>query len=222
MDRESKGKSAGKSRGDESLGAADWIRAALDALAEDGFSAVSVEPLARRLGVTKGSFYWHFADRGALVDAVLRTWEDESTEAVVRELSAVREPRARIAKAIALVSSPDVAWKVHVALGAEIGDPRVAETLARVSARRIAYLADAFRELGLPPKEATSRATLAYAAHVGLVHLRAYAPGVVPEGAALGAYVRQFTEAVVPVAPDDPTIRRAPIGNGRVRRPGGR
>ena len=51
------------------LSADDWAQAALDLIAEQGVSAVAVEPLARRLGVTKGSFYWHFPSRDALLQA---------------------------------------------------------------------------------------------------------------------------------------------------------
>src|SRR5690606_7033358 len=57
------------------LSAADWAQAALDVIAEQGVSAVAVEPLARRLGVTKGSFYWHFPSRDALLQAALERWE---------------------------------------------------------------------------------------------------------------------------------------------------
>jgi AcrR family transcriptional regulator len=55
------------------LSKADWTEAALDALAGDGLSNVAVEPLARRLGATKGSFYWHFANRAELIAATLQT-----------------------------------------------------------------------------------------------------------------------------------------------------
>src|SRR3546814_8458026 len=54
-------------RGTGRLSAEDWAQAALDLIAEQGVSAVAVEPLARRLGVTKGSFYWHFPSREALL-----------------------------------------------------------------------------------------------------------------------------------------------------------
>ncbi|MBP8098362.1 MAG: helix-turn-helix transcriptional regulator, partial [Arenimonas sp.] len=54
------------------LSAEDWARAALDVIAEQGLAAVAVEPLARRLGVTKGSFYWHFPSREALLVAALQ------------------------------------------------------------------------------------------------------------------------------------------------------
>ncbi|HKQ56888.1 MAG TPA: helix-turn-helix domain-containing protein, partial [Candidatus Eisenbacteria bacterium] len=57
---------------------ADWLRAARLALLHQGRDAVRVEPLARTLGVTKGSFYWHFKDRRALLEALLREWEEET------------------------------------------------------------------------------------------------------------------------------------------------
>src|SRR5438128_10889157 len=57
---------------------ADWLKAARLALLHRGPDAVRVEPLARGLGVTKGSFYWHFKDRNALLEALLREWEEET------------------------------------------------------------------------------------------------------------------------------------------------
>lgn len=56
------------------LRAVDWAQAALDVVATDGVNAVAVEPLARKLGVTKGSFYWHFPSRDALLHAALERW----------------------------------------------------------------------------------------------------------------------------------------------------
>src|SRR5689334_11922394 len=58
-----------------SLTAEDWADAALDALATGGLEAVAVEALARRLKVTKGSFYWHFGNRDELIKAALEAWE---------------------------------------------------------------------------------------------------------------------------------------------------
>ena len=59
------------------LSAADWEQAALETLAENGLAAVAVESLARRLGVTKGSFYWHFPTREALIQATIERWEHD-------------------------------------------------------------------------------------------------------------------------------------------------
>jgi len=53
-----------------------WIQAATDALAEEGLAGLRVEVLAKRCGVTKGSFYWHFRDRQELLDEVLNLWKE--------------------------------------------------------------------------------------------------------------------------------------------------
>ena len=82
------------------LSAADWERAALDALAECGVSAVAVESLARRLGVTKGSFYWHFSSREALLTAALERWEREDEDLVLAPMAAVADPRERVRELI--------------------------------------------------------------------------------------------------------------------------
>lgn len=60
-----------------SLTAEDWVRAAKRTIEERGVGAVAVEPLAKKLGVTKGSFYWHFENRDALLKATLERWEEE-------------------------------------------------------------------------------------------------------------------------------------------------
>ena len=73
-----------------------WIEAALDALGEGGVGAVAVEPLAARLGVTKGSFYWHFPSREALLVAALERWEAMEQETVFGKLEAISDPRARL------------------------------------------------------------------------------------------------------------------------------
>src|SRR5690242_9998004 len=64
------------------LSAGDWEQAALDVIAEQGVAAVTVESLARQLGVTKGSFYWHFPTREALLKAALERWERQDIDNV--------------------------------------------------------------------------------------------------------------------------------------------
>src|SRR5438105_3790802 len=77
------------------LDAASWIAAGFDALADGGTDAVRVEPLAKALAITKGSFYWHFADRRALLDAMLTTWA-EGRIAAIHEQAARGEPAATL------------------------------------------------------------------------------------------------------------------------------
>src|SRR3954470_16413494 len=77
------------------LGPDDWTRVALAAVADKGVANISVERLARELGATKGSFYWHFKDRPALIAAALERWEAVYTDAVIERLSTVDDPRLR-------------------------------------------------------------------------------------------------------------------------------
>ena len=63
-----------------------WIDEGLRALAAGGPDAVRIEPLAQALGVTRGGFYWHFADRRALLDEMLDAWERASTEEVIERV----------------------------------------------------------------------------------------------------------------------------------------
>ena len=86
------------------LSAVDWANGAVDLIAEAGVAAVAVEPLARRLGVTKGSFYWHFPSRDALLVAALERWEQEEQEAVFGSLEGVSDPRERLSQLFALVA----------------------------------------------------------------------------------------------------------------------
>jgi AcrR family transcriptional regulator len=175
------------------LSTADWESAALDALAEDGLAGVAIEPIARRLGVTKGSFYWHFADRDALVAAALAHWEISHTENVIDALKDVTDPRERLARLIAGGLVGGRSDRIHIAL-ATAKHPVVRELLARVTHRRLVYLESCYVELGQPRREAKLSALLAYGAYLGLVYLRFEAPDELP---ARDAYVEQFIGKLV-------------------------
>jgi AcrR family transcriptional regulator len=91
-------KKSRSARSSGSLTAQDWIEAAYSAMAEEGIGSVAVEPLARRLGITRGSFYWHFENRRALLEAILERWERESTEAVISATRRVADPLERFVR----------------------------------------------------------------------------------------------------------------------------
>src|SRR5262245_48496 len=176
---------------DARLSAAHWEVAALDALAEDGVAGVAIEPLARRLGVTKGSFYWHFADRDALLRAALRRWEDGYTEKVIPRVEALPEPRERLRRLVAGGLAGGRSDRIHIAL-TSARQAVVREAVARVTRRRLAYLESCYVDLGQPRRQARRSALLAYTAYVGLVHVRREAPGVLPGHAALAGYLEHL------------------------------
>jgi AcrR family transcriptional regulator len=163
----------------------DWTDAALAALAGGGLAAVAVEPLAARLGATKGSFYWHFRNRDALLEAALRRWETAETDDVIARVEAEPDPRRRLRKLFALATAGPPGRPggsaVEPALQAAATHPLVAPALARVARRRLDYLGALFGALGLPPDAARHRALLTYAAYLGHAQLAHATPEVAPD-----------------------------------------
>jgi AcrR family transcriptional regulator len=153
-----------------------WIEAALEALTEGGVDAVAVEPLARRLGVTKGSFYWHFRDRDELLAATLEEWAGERTEGLIESLEEIADPRERLAEWARHVLVADHA--LVISLHAAADDPVVAPVLKRVTKRRIGWLEELLRETGVSPAAARHRARLLYAVDIGLFQIG----GALPDG----------------------------------------
>jgi AcrR family transcriptional regulator len=153
------------------LSAEDWAQAALDLIAEQGVAAVAVEPLARRLGVTKGSFYWHFPSRDALLQAALERWEAVEQEMVFGKLEAVSDPRERLRALFQLVAHEFKSHIVYSELLKALDHPTVSPVIGRVSQRRFDWLAASFRQAGLSRTDAQHRARLAYAAYVGFLQL---------------------------------------------------
>ncbi|MET9296606.1 TetR/AcrR family transcriptional regulator [Streptomyces sp. NPDC003077] len=181
------------------LTAQDWTDAALTAIGEGGLAAVSVEPLAARLGTTKGSFYWHFRDREALVEAALRRWEEVHTEAVIAALEAEPDPARRLRTLFAQGTSRVAEDPLEVTLLATAAHPQVAEVLGRVTERRIAYLTALFRELGFPAEPARHRALMAYTSYLGhaQLHHAAGAGAALPTGAEAGRHLDAVIETLV-------------------------
>ncbi|MGI8430389.1 MAG: TetR/AcrR family transcriptional regulator [Solirubrobacteraceae bacterium] len=162
------------------LSRSDWTEAALCALAESGLAGVAVDPLARRLGATKGSFYWHFANLDELIAATLVLWEQRDTTEVIARLEAISDPRRRLL-AVARFAYERAARGSGAQAGvlASASDPRVTPMLQRVTATRLAYLVRLYVDLGLPPEEAHRHARLAYVLYVGLADLHRAAPGAI-------------------------------------------
>ncbi|PIQ36730.1 MAG: TetR family transcriptional regulator [Lysobacterales bacterium CG17_big_fil_post_rev_8_21_14_2_50_64_11] len=153
------------------LSAEDWARAALDVVAESGVAAVAVEPLARRLGVTKGSFYWHYPSREALLEAALSRWEAYEQEAVFGTLEAISDPRERMRSLFQLVAHEARSHIIYSELLKALDHPVVQPVIERVSKRRLDYLTASYRQAGMARVEAQHRARLTYAAYVGFLQL---------------------------------------------------
>ena len=147
------------------LGRDDWIQAAYEMLGEGGSAAVSVERLAKRLGVTKGSFYWHFKDRADLLDALRARWTEQLVIGRVEAAGGAPEEKIRNLLNI-VVRSTRQRRGGSLELAMRSWARRDAETARVVEAAdqaRIDYTARLFRELGFTPDEAEARAFLLYA-----------------------------------------------------------
>jgi AcrR family transcriptional regulator len=170
-----------KTTGPRRLTRDDWIAAALGAIADGGLAAVSVEPLAARLGATKGSFYWHFENRDALLEAAIKRWEKETTTDVVAEITAAHDaPASQFRRLVVGVIERAEQDRVGPALLASAAHPVVAPALDRVTAARLTLIATVLRRLGFPPAEARRRALLVYCAYLGHGQLAHSTPGVLP------------------------------------------
>ena len=180
------------------LTAADWEGAALDLIAEQGVAAVAVEPLARRLGVTKGSFYWHFANRDALLEATLRRWEHADAEDLMAQVDRIVDPRERLVELFRRTSREMRSHVIYSALLKALDHPAVQPVMQRVSQRRIQYLAVAFRSLGLSRREAMDRGRLAYSAYVGFLQLMLQLRLQRMESAEFEGYVEHVARTLIP------------------------
>src|SRR5215469_507112 len=170
-----------KTTGPRRLTRDDWITAALGAIADGGLAAVGVEPLAVRLGATKGSFYWHFQNRDALLEAAIKRWEKETTTDVAAEISAAHDaPASQFRRLVVGVIARAEQDRVGPALLASAAHPAVAAALERVTATRLNLIAAVLTRLGFPPAEARRRALLAYSAYLGHSQLAHSTPRVLP------------------------------------------
>ena len=161
------------------LSAEDWIKVAFQALQAGGVQSIRAERLARVLGVSKGSFYWHFADVPALHVAMLAHWEAFATEQIILDTDAAGgDGRTRLTRLIEIATS-DLSdpyggfateaslrdWARH--------DPLVAPNVLRVDARRLGYVTSLFAATGMDEAAAPRAARLYYSALIGAEHLNA-------------------------------------------------
>ncbi len=145
-----------------------WIEEGLRALAAGGPDAVRVEALAQALGVTKGGFYGHFADRNALLKEMLDSWERKATDdALERVQRKGGDLRTRLRRAGALTFSREL-LPIELAIRDWARrDHAVAERLRRVDNRRMEYLRLLFGALGDDEAVAEARSTLAFSLMIG-------------------------------------------------------
>ncbi|WP_249010480.1 TetR/AcrR family transcriptional regulator [Conexibacter sp. DBS9H8] len=153
------------------LSVADWVEAGLELLGEAGLDALKIDTVADRLGVTKGSFYWHFKSlavfREALVDGFIAR---QRVELAAFDPAAPMPPRARLLALMHHTSAPETARLERTFRGWAYGHARLARHVWEVDHWAHGVVKGAFIELGFSADEAELRAKSLYYAGVGRVH----------------------------------------------------
>lgn len=140
----------------------DWLRIGLQKLIESGIESVRVEPLARLLNVTRGSFYWHFKNRDDWLEAILQEWKVYKTQKIIETVEVIAEnPNAKLLKLFALIAEDDDRLERAVRVWA-MKDERAATAIAEIDQRRLDYAQKLFYQLGFSEADARIRARIAY------------------------------------------------------------
>ncbi|MCV7384412.1 TetR/AcrR family transcriptional regulator [Mycolicibacter longobardus] len=172
-----KSESAGGSGGGSRLSVQDWVQAGFRILAESGVKALTIDRLCRRLGVTKGSFYWHFTDMKAYRQALTDTWaaaRDEDRGDF--DALATLPPRERLSRMMNSLVGP-AHWMLERAMREWARSEDSVAAAVRSSDRRVlTAVRQAFLDDGFGPDEADMRANATFAAGIGILHLAGSRP----------------------------------------------
>src|SRR4051812_27881040 len=150
----------------DQLSAKDWLNQGLKTLAERGFTALKAEPLAKAMGISRGSFYWHFADIGAFHAAILKHWREVAAEQIIANLEAAADNRDRLPLLLRQAFGGKLALENAVRTWATV-DPAARSAVQAIDRRRLGYVESMLRASGLSPGVARARAQIFYWAFVG-------------------------------------------------------
>lgn len=153
----------------DQLSAQDWVDLGLKTLAKSGFTALKAEPLAKAMGVSRGSFYWHFADIGAFHAAILARWREVATEQIIAGVEAARNGQKGedpLAVLLKLTFGSKLALEKAVRSWAA-NDARARAAVVAVDRRRLDYIESLLKQAGLDDDAARARAQILFWAFFG-------------------------------------------------------
>jgi AcrR family transcriptional regulator len=150
----------------DQLSAKDWLDQGLKTLAQNGFTALKAEPLAKAMGVSRGSFYWHFADIAAFHAAILKHWREVAAEQVIAGLEASAKDDNPLSLLLNAAFSSKQTLEKAVRGWAAI-DPRARAAVQAIDRRRVDYVEQMLRQAGLEADVARARAQILYWAFLG-------------------------------------------------------
>jgi AcrR family transcriptional regulator len=139
------------------LGPTEWVNAGLLALAKSGFSALKADTLASRLGISRGSFYWHFADVPAFHAAILRRWREIALENIIEVIERTDGDRLEALTYRAFATGAGIERAVRAWATA---DGRARAAVEAVDAERIRYMRKLLIAAGVDASVAGTRARI--------------------------------------------------------------
>jgi AcrR family transcriptional regulator len=158
------------------LTAQDWIDLALTTLAHENFGALKADVLARKLGVSRGSFYWHFTDISTFHAQVIEHWKQVTTEAIITDVERHEPREKRIDVLLRHAFGHSAALEIRMRAWAG-NNVEAARALNEVDRRRRRYIERILVEAGIAPPLATTRAQLLYWSYLGAALSRAKLTG---------------------------------------------
>jgi AcrR family transcriptional regulator len=164
-----------------SLTAEDWQEAALNVIAHQGVAAVAVESLARDLGVTKGSFYWHFSNRMDLVKQALKRWRLGDKQLIEQTILPIKNPKERLLAWFKLSAEPIQTHLIYSTLLADRSHTLISKILKEITLERLAHLQKSYIDMGYNQAQAKSQSLLAYSVYVGFLHMSKTLYGSLPD-----------------------------------------
>jgi len=150
----------------DQLSAKDWLDQGLKTLAKSGFTALKAEPLAKAMGVSRGSFYWHFADIGAFHAAILAHWREVAAEQIIANVEASARDENPLPLLLRQVFGGRLPIENAVRTWASV-DPAARAAVQAIDRRRLGYVESLLIQSGLPAEVARARAQILYWAFVG-------------------------------------------------------
>jgi len=191
------------------LTAQDWIDFGLTTLAHRGFDALKAEVLARRLGVSRGSFYWHFADLGAFHASVIEHWKQVATEAIIADIERYESHEERLNALLHLAFGHGAALEIRMRAWAE-SNAAAARALYDIDRRRRGYIERLLLEAGIAPALAATRTQVLYWTYLGAALSRSKLTG---------ERLERIVAELKRIALGEPLAKLAVIEDIRRRRP---
>jgi len=181
----------------EKVSAKDWISAALKALAMDGFTAVKADVLAKTLGVSRGSFYWHFENIEKFHLCVMQRWQEIATDAIILQVEGSAEGTSRLRQLIHLALTADSSLETGMRAWGSSFQPAM-PFIKKVDQLRLNYIERLLLEAGFDAALARTRAQIIYWTYLGSIFSERHLEGLMLENLIDQLALLAFREGTLP------------------------